>query len=292
MISIWNNFIGHEVKQSFYQAGNIRTRAIEAGQGEPLIFLHGTGGHAEAYSRNIVAHAEYFHVYSIDMIGHGFTDKPDNVVYNLDTYVQHLRDFVEAIGATKVNISGESLGGQVAIMFAYKYPELVNRIVINTGMIAPRSEQGMKELNDMLTRAKGAATTMSKEAVKKRLEWLMYDPNDVTEELIELRHSIYNQPGSAQIMYKITEGVISNESMDRDNSFLSEIETEALVFWSNHNPGASWEEAKVHALKFPNHKFYLMENDAAHWPQWENPEEFNKIHIDFLRFGIKSKVLG
>src|SRR6059036_2434176 len=107
MTSIWCSLLGLPFRQRFSDVAGIRTRCVEAGQGEPLIFLHGTGGHAEAYARNIIAHAEYFHVYSIDMIGHGFTDKPDNVVYNLDTYVQHLRDFVEAIGAAKVNISGE-----------------------------------------------------------------------------------------------------------------------------------------------------------------------------------------
>ena len=49
MTNIWNHLQGVEFKQSYYDAGGVRTRAIEAGDGPPLILLHGTGGHAEAY---------------------------------------------------------------------------------------------------------------------------------------------------------------------------------------------------------------------------------------------------
>lgn len=284
--SVWVNFAGHEVKQTFYQAGSIRTRAIESGSGIPLIFLHGTGGHAEAYARNIVAHAEHFHVYAIDMVGHGYTDKPEDISYTLDDYVGHLKDFVEAIRAEKVNLSGESLGGQVAVLFAHRYPELVERIVLNTGIIAPRSEQGMKELNDLLKRSRNAADTITREKVRKRLEWLMYDPNDVTEELVDIRYQIYSQPGVGSVMRKITEQVVGNESPNRDNSFLSEVKAETLVLWTTHNPGCTWEEAKEAAQKLPKHKFYLMKESAAHWPQWEKAKEFNEVHIDFLKNGL------
>lgn len=72
--SIWNELQGVELKQTWYDAGGIRTRVIEAGSGYPLFLLHGTGGHAEAYSRNIAAHAEHFRVIAYDMVGHGYTD--------------------------------------------------------------------------------------------------------------------------------------------------------------------------------------------------------------------------
>jgi 2-hydroxy-6-oxonona-2,4-dienedioate hydrolase len=286
MGSIWNYFIGHEVKQTFYQAGGIRTRAIEAGHGEPLIFLHGTGGHAEAYAKNIAVHAPYFHVYAIDMVGHGFTDKPDHLKYCLQDYVDHLHDFVNAIGTDKVHLSGESLGGQVAVTYAYQHPERIHRIVLNTGIVAPRSEKGMQELRDMLERSRNAASALTKETVRKRLQWLMYDQSDVTDELVDIRYRIYSQPGYSTTMLKITEGVVNNESPNRDNSFLQEVKAETLVLWTDHNPGCTWEEAKQAATKLPNHKFYLMKNSAAHWPQWEEPEEFNQVHIEFLRFGL------
>jgi 2-hydroxy-6-oxonona-2,4-dienedioate hydrolase len=64
--------------QGYLDAGGVRTRYLHAGDpSKPaLVFLHGSGGHAEAYVRNLEAHAEHFSTWSIDMLGHGYTDKP------------------------------------------------------------------------------------------------------------------------------------------------------------------------------------------------------------------------
>jgi 2-hydroxy-6-oxonona-2,4-dienedioate hydrolase len=292
--SIWNNLIGQEIKQTFYRAGNIRTRAIESGTGEPLIFLHGTGGHAEAYARNIIAHAQYFRVFAIDMVGHGFSDKPKDLDYKIDDFVNHLKDFIDALNVKKVNLSGESLGAFVALHFTHKFPELVNRLVLNTGIPGPWTEKGYKDLEDMLERSRAAAQNLTKEAVRKRLEWLMADPNDVTEELVETRHFIYSRPGAAEIMKKITESVVNSILETRhnpkaqfgDESILKSIQHDTLVLWTKHNPAQYWEDAQKAAANLPNHRFYLME-DAGHWPQWEKADEFNRVHLNFLRFGIQ-----
>ena len=110
--SIWNYLQGVEFKQSYYDVNGVSIRAIEAGQGPVLILLHGTGGHAEAYLKNIEAHARHFHVYAIDMVGHGYSDAPD-ISYDMQCYVDFMRDFLDAIGADKASISGESLGATV-----------------------------------------------------------------------------------------------------------------------------------------------------------------------------------
>lgn len=295
--SIWNNLIGTEFKQTYYQAGSLRTRVIEAGTGEPLIFLHGTGGHAEAYARNIAAHAKHFHVYAIDMVGHGFSDKPEELDYKINDFVNHLKDFIDVIGAEKVNLSGESLGAFVSIHFTNQYPERVNRLVLNTGITGPWTEQGYRELEDMLARSQEASETLTMESVRKRLEWLMENKNDVTDELVETRHSIYSQPGVAKMMGKITQSVVSSILESRtnpkaafaDDSLLSSIENETLVFWTLNNPAQPWEVAEKAATNLVNHRFYLME-DAGHWPQWEKAEEFNQVHLEFLRFGCRNTI--
>ena len=53
VMSIWTDFQDLEFKNYFLDANGIKTRVLEAGVGEPLILLHGTGGHIEAYARNI-----------------------------------------------------------------------------------------------------------------------------------------------------------------------------------------------------------------------------------------------
>jgi 2-hydroxy-6-oxonona-2,4-dienedioate hydrolase len=287
MESIWVAMMGSEVRQRFIDAGGVRTRAIEAGEGEPLIFLHGTGGHAEAYSRNIVAHAKHFHTYAIDMVGHGFTDRPD-VTYQLDDYVNHLHDFIGAIGANTVTLSGESLGAMVTIRFINRYPDRVAKAVLNTGMLGARDEKGREEMRDALERSRNAAGALTREAVRKRLEWLMHEPEkSVTEELIDARFKIYTQPGMGATVRKIADVVLGTALEPHptgpwDPAQMANIKCPTLVLWSRHNPGRSVEVAREGARIIPNHKMVVLEN-SAHWPQWEEGEEFNRIHLDFLR---------
>ena len=76
--SVWADLRGVSFKQKYIDAGGIRTRCIESGdRSKPLVLaLHGVGGHAEAYSRNFGPHADHFWFVAIDMLGHGWTDKP------------------------------------------------------------------------------------------------------------------------------------------------------------------------------------------------------------------------
>jgi 2-hydroxy-6-oxonona-2,4-dienedioate hydrolase len=109
--SIWSDLQGVAFSQGYVDAGGIRTRYLHAGdRSKPaLVFLHGTGGHAEAYVRNLAAHGEHFSTWAIDMLGHGHTDKPD-WDYAVPRYVEHLAAFLDTVGVERTALSGESLG--------------------------------------------------------------------------------------------------------------------------------------------------------------------------------------
>ncbi|MCZ8132237.1 MAG: alpha/beta hydrolase [Steroidobacteraceae bacterium] len=286
MASIWNELQGVEFRQTYYDAGGVRTRVIEAGQGTPLVFLHGTGGHAEAYLRNIEAHARHFHVYAIDMIGHGYTSAPD-ISYEMQCYVDFLRSFLDAIGADSVMISGESLGASVASWFAIAEPARVLKIVLNTGILLTPSEQGASELRDLLNRSRAAAGAPTREAIRKRMRWLVREEESLTDELIEARLRIYSQPGRAAIIGRIAEqsigALLEPESTNRwyGRHLLERIRCPTLVLWTRYNPGQSADEAAEGARLIPDCSLVVLEN-SAHWPQWEEPEAFNRAHLDFL----------
>lgn len=286
MTSIWNILQGVPFRQHFIDAGGVRTRAIEAGEGPPLIFLHGTGGHAEAYARNLEAHAEHFHVYAIDMIGHGYSDMPD-VDYGPQTYVDFLRDFCDAIGAEKVCISGESLGAQVAAWFALEHPKRVDKIVMNTGMLLPPDELGRQDFNEFIELTKKATGLPTSEAIRQRLRWLVHDDHSLTDELVETRLRIYSQPGRAETIGKIGKASLAtliDETVAAQwthAGLLAKIRCPVLVLWTRHNPGQRVPLAEEGAGHIPGAELVILEN-SAHWPQWEEPERFNQVHLEFL----------
>ena len=211
--------------------------------------------------------------------GHGFTDKPDRN-YEIIDYVEHLRDVIDAIGVEKAHISGESLGGWVAARFAALYPQRVDRLVLNTagGMIAdPRVMERLKTLS------LAAVRSPDREATRKRLEFLMLDPTIVTEDLVEARFACFQRPGMVEAMERIMclqDMDVRQRNMLRPEE-LGRIAAETLVLWTTHDPTASVEVGRRMSEQVKGSRFVVMEN-CGHWPQYEDPDTFNRIHLDFL----------
>jgi 2-hydroxy-6-oxonona-2,4-dienedioate hydrolase len=279
--SIWSDLTAVPFTQGFIDAGGIRTRFISSGSPDKplLLLIHGTGGHAEAYSRNFAAHGEHFWTVAIDLIGHGWSDKPESG-YEIPNYGEHVLAVMDALGRDKAHISGESLGGWVAAWIALHHPEKVERLVLNTagGWTAhPEVMERIKRLSMEATRDPSPAR------IRSRLEFLMHDVSKVNDDLVETRRAIYAQPGFPEVMEK----VLCLQDMDaRRRNMFSDEETgrilcPALVLWTSHDPTASPEEGKRIADLLPNGRYEVM-NGCGHWPQFEDAAKFNAIHLAFL----------
>ena len=285
MSTIWTNLVGRGVKETFIDAGGLRTRMLEAGSGYPLVLLHGTGGHAEAYTRNIGPLSEHFHVIALDMAGHGYTDKPD-VTYTLDVFADHVIAVLDAIDEDKVFLSGESLGGGVSCWTALKYPDRVSALALNTGILARPDAPGLKQLDDIEARTRRLAQEFSRETIRRRLEWLVLDPASITDELVDIRYKIYSQPGMVDHMVDLMCTVLQQNrasvgDVDYYSYSLDALKCPVLLIWTDHNPGKSFEAVKYAIDAIPQQEFHLLKG-AAHWPQWEKPDEVNPLMIDFL----------
>jgi 2-hydroxy-6-oxonona-2,4-dienedioate hydrolase len=281
-MTFWGDLRGGEFSQGYVLAGGIRTRYLHAGQAgqTPLIFLHGTGGHAECYSRNLIVHGDHFDTWAIDMIGHGYTDKPARP-YEIEVYVEHLRAFMDERGFERAHLSGESLGGWVAARFALTYPERVARLVLNTTGGATMNPAVMQRIK---TLTMAAVTDPEWDTVKARLEWLMADPATVTDDLIACRQAIYRAPGMLEAMPHI---LCLQEPEIRQRNNLTDAEwraiaVPALVLWTDKDPTAAAEVGERLASLIPSAEFALMKG-CGHWPQFEDPETFNALHLRFLK---------
>lgn len=282
--SIWTDLRAGSFEQGYLDAGGIRTRYLHSGaRGKPvLILLHGTGGHAEAYSRNLIAHGGHFDTWAIDMVGHGWSDKP-LAPYEIDVYVEHLRAVLDAIGTERAHVSGESLGGWVAARFALKYPSRLDRLVLNTTGGATMDPAVMQRIK---TLTMAAVSNPTWETVQARLAWLMADPSTVTDDLVACRQAIYRAPGMAAAMPHI---LCLQEPEIRARNNLSEAEWSAiraptLVLWTDKDPTAAAEVGQRIARLIPGAEFTMMER-CGHWPQFEDAPRFNELHLKFLLAG-------
>lgn len=280
--SMWQELSDTAHTVRFVDVGGVRTRVVVAGEDkeDTLIFLHGTSGHAEAYIRNIAAHGEHFKTYAIDMPGHGWSGKSTRG-YEIPAYVEHLREFMDVEGLAKASVSGESLGGWVAAQFALTYPDRLNRLVLNTAGGLVFNPEVMKRIHD-LTYA--AVMSPDHDTVRTRLEFLMAYPESVTEELIAVRQAIYQR----DVVREEIEGVLCLQVPDvrRRNLFsddqLREVKAKTLVVWTSHDPTGAIEVGQKFADLVPDAKLVVMQ-ECGHWPQFESADEFNELHLEFLR---------
>ncbi|SFL31212.1 alpha/beta fold hydrolase [Geodermatophilus ruber] len=283
--SIWLDLLGAEIR--FRDVGGHLTRSVEAGAGEPVVLLHGISGHAETWVRTVTGLAQDFRVYALDMLGHGFTDKPP-IEYSIQALGEHVLDFLDAVGVRAAHLVGQSLGGWVAAWLAATHPDRVASLVSVTGAGLQLTEDGA-ELTARVGRQVGDATRRAldgptREKVRTRLEWLMHDPAVVTDELVEARYRIYTRPDFAAVAGRLVEaftaGPRQEEMLTADR--LRGIARPTLVLWTRQNPTMPWEVGERASRLIPGAAWYLME-DAGHWPQYEKPEEFLAVVGRFLR---------
>ena len=279
--SAWSDLRGVSFSQGFLDAGGVRTRYISSGTPDKplLLALHGVGGHAEAYTRNFGAHGEHFWMVAIDLLGHGWTDKPP-IDYQISDYARHVLDVMKALGRDKVHLTGESIGGWIATHLAVHHPEKVDKLVLNTSAGWTAHPEVMARLKSISNQA---AADPSWERIRGRLEFLMHDKTKVNDDLIETRRAIYAQPGYADTMQR----VMCLQDMDlRRANMITEaqyrsIKAPTLVVWTSHDPTATPAEGKQIADMIPDSRYVVM-NECGHWPQYENADEFNRLHIDFV----------
>ena len=285
-MSLWLDMLGAEVR--FVDTKSFgRTRIAEAGRGnrETLLFLHGIGGHLEAYSKNVVPLSDAFHVVAYDYVGHGLSEKKV-MEYTPHVLADHLGEVMDAVGVERAHLSGESLGGWISGIFAGRQPDRVARLILNTSAGLPvRTEKGKQELEALRTLSQKASGQMpTHESIHNRMKWLFHPDNHgmISDELIETRLSFYVKPETREVAPRVL------AMIGRHDEFLiplDKIRAQTLFLWTEHNPVHDVETARIASKQVAGSQLYVIKGKAGHWPQYEAPEEFNDVTRKFLTTG-------
>jgi pimeloyl-ACP methyl ester carboxylesterase len=287
--SIWLDLLASGAGVRFYDVRGLRTRVIEAGDPATptLVLIHGTGGHAETYCRNLGPLSERFHVIALDLPGHGLTDRPPSAP-TVAEYADHVVSLLDTLGIDRAHVSGESLGAMVAAWVGIAHPERTLKVVMNTGTLARPDAAGQAQLDDLEQRTLALRDKgVTRDGIRHRMNWLVADPSRMTEEMIECRLRIYSQAGMLDMVATIMSSVVGMLRGDHGDQFmapgvLGRLQRPTLVLWTEDNPGQSTELARAVSADLRDGRFEVL-SDCAHWPQFERPEVFNQAHLDFLQ---------
>lgn len=281
-MSIWTDLTGISYSLDLVDAGGISTRTLRAGgDDDVVVFLHGTSGHLEAFARNIAPHVDAgFQCHAIDMLGHGFTAKPD-YPYEIPRYVEHLLGYLDACEIERAHLVGESLGGWVAGWLASEEPQRVRSLQLVAAGGTKANPEIMERIKSSTTLA---VTTDDKELTRARLELLMYDAANVSDELVDVRHAIYHDPEFVRNLPNLlclqemeirTRNLMTPERLGR-------ITAPTLVVWGHDNPFGDVPEAKAMHDAIPGSSLELFP-ECGHWPQHEVADRYNPLSIEFLQ---------
>jgi pimeloyl-ACP methyl ester carboxylesterase len=173
------------------EANGIRTNYLEAGSGdETVVLIHGSGPGVTSYANwrlVIPALAENFRVVAPDMVGFGFSDRPDDVKYSLDTWANQAVGLMDTLGIRKAHLVGNSFGGAIALRIATRHPDRVGKLVLMGSMGVPF------EITEGLDRVWGYEPSV--ENMRKVLDYFTYDKSAIDDELARSRYEGSIQPG-------------------------------------------------------------------------------------------------
>jgi pimeloyl-ACP methyl ester carboxylesterase len=259
-------------------AGGIDTSYLEAGAGDPVLMLHGSGPGVSAianWQHNIGTLAQRFRVLAPDIVGFGATERPDDVTYSLRTWTDHIWAFLDAHGIENTAIVGNSLGGRIALQMATDRPDRITKMVL---MGAPGV--GMT-LTDGLAALR--AYEPSHDAMRDLLRnYFAVDPAMITDELVAIRYEASIADGAYQAyraMFFDPRHTGSELSITEDE--VRAITTPALLVHGREDRVVPMQVSVTMLGLLPNADLHVF-SACGHWTQIERAEEFSALVADYL----------
>ncbi|MDE7283501.1 MAG: alpha/beta hydrolase [Lachnospiraceae bacterium] len=162
---------------------------IEKGQGEPLILLHGNGESCDYFKNQIDEFSRMYHVYALDTRGHGKTPR-GNAPFTIRQFAEDLLDFMDERKINKAHLLGFSDGGNIALVFALRHPERVNKLILNGANLNAKGIKPATQIPIEIGYRIAMAFSEKSDSARLNAEMLglmVNDPNVSTEELAGIK---------------------------------------------------------------------------------------------------------
>ena len=258
----------------------IGTNYIQAGNGEPLILIHGSGPGVTAYAnwRGVIPNlAEHFTCYAPDTLGFGYTDFPADIQgFAMDRWVAHLIGFMDALGIARAHFIGNSYGGALTLALATRHPERVGRIVLMGAAGLPF------ELTAGLEQVWGYQPSL--DAMRDLMNTFAWNPALVKEEIVRSRYEASIRPGAQE--------AFSSLFPEPRQRWLTKLASEETALRALPHPTLvvhGREDVIVpvaQSIRFneliPNSELHVF-GQCGHWTQIEKRDRFISLVIPFLQ---------
>ena len=244
----------------------------ELGSGQPMIILHGLFGFSDNWQTHAKKFAEYYRVILVDLRNHGHSDWSDEFSYEL--MAKDLKELCDDLGLKNILLIGHSMGGKVAMLFAQKHKELLDKlVVVDIGIKAyPMHHQhilaGMHAIDLPKIKLRSEAEDILKQYI---------DSDGVRQFL--LKNLYWKEKG--QLDWRMNLSILERE-MENILSRLTEKEVMLPTLFIRGELSNYILDEDIEQLEdqFPDSEIVTIKN-AGHWVHAEAPEEFVDVVLGF-----------
>jgi 2-hydroxy-6-oxo-6-(2'-aminophenyl)hexa-2,4-dienoate hydrolase len=263
----------------FVDAGDIRTRYIEAGAGAPVVLVHGGGPGADGWGNWYACFPHFarnFRAIAVDMLGFGKTAKPspESFEYSQDARTHHLIGFIEALGAGPVSLIGNSMGGITSMGVAIERPDLVNKLVL-MGPAGLKTDEVPAAVRTLIE-YDGSADGM-----RKVIGVLTHDGYPVDEALVGYRVEGSNDPETRAATHAAMQWVRARHGLYFDDDVIRRVTAPTLVVGGKDDPIVP-PSMIFRFLELIEDSWAYILPHCGHWVMNERPEEFSAVTSRFL----------
>ncbi len=284
---------GEAVKASLFHSRTVRIHGHDvsyrmAGEGPTVLLIHGIAGSSTTWRAVMPALAEHYTVIAPDLLGHGQSAKPRGD-YSLGAYASGIRDLLTVLEKERVTLVGHSLGGGVAMQFAYQFPEWAERLVlVASGGLGKEVSPLLKAVT--LPGAEYVLPLLLHPRIREAAEW----PGTVAKRvgwhpgvnLTEVWRSYTTLTDRhAQMAFVNTVRSVIDVAGQRvsahDRLYLASA-VPTLIVWGDHDRIIPVAHAYRAAEAIPGARLEILEG-AGHFLPWRDADRFLAVLEDFLK---------
>jgi len=276
-----------ELVTRFVTVHGYRRAYVRAGRGPAILLIHGIGDNGGTWREIIPRLARKHTVVAPDLLGHGKSDKPRGD-YSVAGYACGMRDLLTVLGIKRATVVGHSLGGGVAMQFAYQFPERCERLVlVSTGGVGPDLHALLRVVASpgsgfLLTLAGRRPVRSAGWMITRLLRALGTDAGRDGDDLMRVIES-FQVPTARQAFLRTLRSAVDGRGQAitmLDRCYLA-AGMPSLIIWGGHDAVIPVEHARIAHEAMPGSRLEIFP-EAGHFPHHTDPTRFQAVLEDFL----------
>jgi pimeloyl-ACP methyl ester carboxylesterase len=264
----------------------LRLSTVEAGDGPPMLAVHGLGATKGSFLPSVVALSDRFRVIALDLPGFGDSDKPIGASYDPEFFAAACGDLLDALDLPHVHLLGNSLGGRIALEIALRHPDRVDRIALLAPSLAWRKARHLVPLVRLARPELGLIPVAPRPLIEGIVRRLIPGAQEgwVAAGVDEFLRA-YLTPAGRAAFYAAARHIYLEEPLGPDGFWprLAKVQAESMFVWGRRDRVVPLAFARHVAKALPHS--HQLELECGHVPQIERPAQTHEALVSFFLHG-------